>query len=326
MSYQSVDSGAGLNQQSTATRTFYNRSMLQDNFHWLVLANFAEREPIPLKEGQTISKRRMEKLSAATTALTEGSPPSGSNLTIAEVTGTVAQYGDFVEWTDKFVETGPDPYVAGTLNLQGQQAMLTFDSVMQTTLTAGTNVIYGGTATSTATVAAGDTPTTGDFDDAIQQLQEAHVPYVNGYIDASTGVNTVTGEPSYICALTPAMWKVVKNLSGVEKAGQYRGQTMLLPGEKGKYDSLRFVMTTNGLLDAAAGASSIDVHQMLFFGAGAFANSTISGRELQARIRAVGEATKGDELGQTGSVGWIAYFMCMILNQTKLIRGEFAAS
>lgn len=326
MGIQAVGTGGSLNQQATATRTFYNRSLLQPNYHWLVLANFAEVIDIPLKEGQTVNLRRIEKLSAASTALTEGSPPSGSNLTINQVSGTVAQYGDFVEWTDKFVETGPDPYVTETLMRQGQQAMLTFDTVMQTALVAGTNVVYGGTATATDEVAAGDKPTTAKFDTIIQTLQENHVPPVTGFINPTTGVNTVVGEPAYIAVVTPALWKTIKALSGVDKVSTYQSGNNTLPGEVGKYDQLRFVMTTNGLVDAGAGASSIDVHQMLFFGAGAFAISRISGRELQSRIRPVGMPESGDELGQTGSVGWISYFVCFILNQDRIIRGEFAAA
>ncbi len=324
MGIQAVGTGGSLNQQATATRTYYDAVLLKPNYHMLVLAFFAELMNIPLKAGQTISKRRIEKLAAASTALTEGSPPSGSNLTINQVTATVAQYGDFVEWSDKFVETGPDPYVAETLERQGAQAMLTFDTVMQTVLVAGTNVIYGGTATSTVTVKAGDKPTTAKFDLMIKTLQQNHVPPVTSFVNPSTGVSTVAGERAFICVVTPALWLTIKSLSGVEKVGKYQAGNVILPGEVGMYDQLRFVMTTNGLVDAGAGAAGIDVHQMLAFGMGAYGISRITRRELQSRVREVGSPAPGDELGQVGSVGWIAYFAAAILNQDKIIRGEFA--
>ena len=98
---------------------------------------------------------------------------------------------------------------------------------------------------------------------------------------------------------------------------------MVLPGEVGKYDNIRFVMSTSGYYSATGGATSGPVHIMPIFGADAFARSRITGKELQAMVRSIDTPAPGDELGQTGSIGWKAYFVPKILDQNKIQRYEF---
>ncbi|HEH9803392.1 TPA: N4-gp56 family major capsid protein, partial [Pasteurella multocida] len=79
------------------------------------------------------------------------------------------------------------------------------------------------------------------------------------------------------------------------------------------------VVSTNG--------SNADVYKIAVFGQDAFAVCPLKGKEsAQMKIRNPGKPEKGDELGQTGSVGWIAWHAAKILNEAWLVRIEAAAT
>lgn len=323
MALNTVGSVGG-NQIASATRTMHSRNLLRAFYQTLAVAVFAMPFDIPAKEGQTISWRKPGKLSAATTALTEGSPPAGANLSIPEVTAAVAQYGDFIEFTDVLEETGPDPYLVIASEEQGRQAALTFDSLVQTQLVAGTNVNYPTGAAARNQVSSSMPITTAQLDRAIKNLQNRHVPTVTAMIAPSGLVGTVPGLPAYLAFVTPTQWASIKNLSGVEKVDKY--QTSALPGELGKYDQIRFIGTSYGLVAAGAGAASVDVQLMPIVGQRAYGRGTVKGKELQRVFRNVGVSTNGDPLGQKGVVGWKAYFVAKRLDEDAIERVEFYAA
>src|SRR5690349_15976442 len=58
--------------------------------------------------------RRYGNLTAATTALTEGMTPPGSDLSVTNITASTSQYGDFVTLTDKVDMETQDPILTTT--------------------------------------------------------------------------------------------------------------------------------------------------------------------------------------------------------------------
>lgn len=327
MAAQSVGSGGGLNQQTTASRTFYSKMLLATLHQWLGVRSFAKDSlDIPKNSGQTISWRQFSKLSAATTALTEGSPPSGSNLSISEITAVLAQYGDFIEFTDLILETGADPYALQTLQLQARQVALTFDSLIQSAILAGTNVTYASTATARNQVSSAMTFATAKLDRVIRNLQSRHVPYVTSWINPSTGVSTVTGLPAYIAFVTPQMWENIKGATGVQTVDKYQSGNTTFPNEVGKYDAIRFIMSTVGYISTGTGAAGVDVQLMPVFGQDAFGVSKLEGDAVKALVRNIDTPDSSDKLGQKGHIGWKAYFVAKLLDQNKIERYEFYAA
>lgn len=124
-------------------RTFYDLQLLMRAEEVLVHNQFGKETSIPLNKGQTVQWRRFNPLTAATTPLTEGVTPDGNTLSISEVTATLSQYGDYVVLSDKFQDSAIDPVVVETIDVLGQQAGLTMDTVTRDILNAGTNVQYG---------------------------------------------------------------------------------------------------------------------------------------------------------------------------------------
>lgn len=78
---------------ANAVNNFYSRTMLKAARPLLVHLRWGQVKPIPKNESLVIKFRRYGLLTANTTALTEGVTPSGTALSVTDVTATVAQYG-----------------------------------------------------------------------------------------------------------------------------------------------------------------------------------------------------------------------------------------
>jgi N4-gp56 family major capsid protein len=79
-------------------------------------------------------------LALATTALTEGVPPTESQITVAKVTKAVQQFGAFVKLSDLLVHQGIDPIWAEAFAMLGEQAGQTLHTLLMNDLAGGTNV------------------------------------------------------------------------------------------------------------------------------------------------------------------------------------------
>jgi len=127
------------------------------------------RQAIP---GSTVVLQRYVDLDQATTALTETTDPDAVALsTPTSVTITLNEYGNAVLVTralELFSLADVDPAIA---NIIAYNLADSIDAVVSTTLTGGTNVLYGGSRTSTATLTASDTIDSADIRKAVAKLR-----------------------------------------------------------------------------------------------------------------------------------------------------------
>ncbi len=106
----------------------------------LIIQQFAQSKPLGKNDTTTQKFRRYERLSAATTALTEGVTPSGSSPTKTDYTATLVQYGDFLELTDVIEDLHTDPVLMEYSAMIGEQAALTVEMIAFGILKAGTTL------------------------------------------------------------------------------------------------------------------------------------------------------------------------------------------
>ena len=78
---------------SHAINNFYDRKLLKKAIPLFIHTKWAQIRDIPKGNTQTIKFRKYTLLTAATTALSEGVTPSGSQLAITDITADVSQYG-----------------------------------------------------------------------------------------------------------------------------------------------------------------------------------------------------------------------------------------
>lgn len=309
---------------------FYDRTLLERATPLLTHLKWAQVRDLPKNSGTKVIKfRRYGSLSAATTALTEGVTPDGSQLSVTDVQATVAQYGDYVTVTDVLSYTSQDAILMETAELLGEQAGNTLDQLARDILNAGTGVVYSGAGnTATDEVASGDVIALSDIDDVIATLKGNNAKKITRQIDASTGYSTSPIRASYIGIVRPEIGVKIRSLATaagswipVEK---YASQAGVIEGEIGSYQDVRFVETTNAKIKESAGTDNIDVYCSLILGANAYGITRISGEAMKNIIHPLGSAGSADALDQRETSGWKATFVAKILNDDFLQRIESA--
>jgi len=73
---------------------YYDRNLLERAVPELLYSLFGQTRPIPKNAGTRANFRRYGNLTLATTPLTEGSTPAGSQLAATDIYVTLDQYGD----------------------------------------------------------------------------------------------------------------------------------------------------------------------------------------------------------------------------------------
>ena len=81
-------------------KQFYEKELLMRAVPALVHMNWGIKRSLPPQGGKSIEWRRLDTIAASTTALTEGTPPSETNVTFTAISGTVSQYGMYTKISD----------------------------------------------------------------------------------------------------------------------------------------------------------------------------------------------------------------------------------
>lgn len=310
----------------SGVNNFYDKNMLVRAVSNFVHTMWAQVRDIPKNSSEVVKFRRYGNLSAATTALTEGVTPSGSQLSVTDITATVAQYGDFVTMSDKLQFTTLDPLLTETSEILGDQAGDTIDQLTRDVLVAGTTVQYASTAVSRVTVAAAMVLNATEVREAVMTLQTNKAKPITRMIDPADAYNTTPLDACYVGIIHPRTLRDLKGDSAFIPVQKYPSQQTVMPGEKGAVDEVRFVMTPNAKVFTGAGASSADVYATVILGRDAYGITRITGEALKNIIKPLGSAGTDDPLDQRATSGWKATFVAKRLNESFMIRVEHGAT
>ena len=304
---------------SQAVNSFYNRTMLKAAKPLLLYMKWGQVRDIPRGQGTTIKFRRYGLLAVNVTALSEGITPSGTSLSVTDITATVAQYGDYVTLTDVLMFSTLDPLLTEIAELLGQQAGNSLDQITRDVLVAGTTVQYAGNATSTNTVTASMTLTRAEVREAVRTLQNNDAKKITKMISPSTGFNTSPINAAYIGIISPSTLYDLKDETGFTPVEEYASQANVMEGEVGSMDDVRFLMTTNGSTTTGTLAT---VHRTLIMGENYYGVSRISGEAMRNIVKGLGSAGTADPLDQRSTSGWKATFVAKRLNENFAVRIE----
>jgi N4-gp56 family major capsid protein len=275
----------------------------------------------------TVRFRRYGNLTAATTALTEGVTPSGSQLSITNITASTSQYGDYVTFTDKVEMETQDPLLTVNSEILGDQAADTFDQLTRDVLAAGTSVFYangvGGRGSVAANVALAD------YRKIARAMRKNKARKITKMITGSDQVGTTPVRASYVALVSPDTHYDLKGLesSGFIPVHKYpSSMTLLDENEIGSLDEFRFVETPNGKIFAGAGSGSVDVHADVILADQAYGISRINGHSMEMIYKPLGSAGTADPLNQRQTQGWKATFVAYRLNESFMYRYEHAVT
>ncbi len=197
---------------------------------------------MPPGEGKTFQFNRYNRLSLPLVPLTEGTPPSSTNMSLTTVQAVADQWGAFIEISDVALLTIQHPLLQVAIELLGYQAAELVDREVINVLLSGTSVTYGGTATTRAGLT---TISTDSLTDAVVQKVVARM--------RSRGAHPYEGN-FFVGVLDPAMEQDVTQAanSAFTQASAYNNIKQLFNGELGTWRGVRwmssnFIPTITGL-------------------------------------------------------------------------------
>ncbi|WP_249963461.1 N4-gp56 family major capsid protein [Histophilus somni] len=318
---------------SPRTTVYAAAQMLNHAEPILVLNKLGQTKPIPKNKSQTIKFRRPKPFATALTALEEGVRPTQQKMAYEDVEVSLKQYGAWTEITDVIEDTHEDPVLKDITMLSGEQAAETAEMLTWGILKAGTNVIY---STGTATNTVKDVLSINHIRAAVRKLQKNRAKKKTSILDASIKYGTKPIEASYIAVCHTDLEADIRALAGFTPVAEYGSRSPIVPQEFGTVENIRFITSPLFTPQEDAGAQSsdvvsksgskADVYNIVIFGQDAFATCPLKGKEsADMLIRNPGKPEKGDELGQTGSVGWKMWWAGKVLNEAWLVRIECAA-
>lgn len=309
--------------QIANVNAFYDRNLLERATPLLIHGNWAQVRDIPRNNSDVIKFRKYNSLTAATTPLTEGVTPTGSQLSVTDSYATVLQYGDYVTLTDKLQMETEDPIEIEATDVLGEQSGDTLDILTRDILAAGTTIQYVTGASARTDITAAMKMTLAEIKKAVRTLKNNKAKKITSMVDPQSGYNTTPVDACYIGIVHPNTTydlKTETTFVPIEKyAAGLKGGA--LPGEVGKLDEVRFCETTNAKV-WALGGSGVDAYCTLILGMNAYGKTRISGEAMKVIRKQLGSAGSADPLDQRSTIGWKATYVTKILQQLFMLRIE----
>ena len=253
-------------------------------------------------------------LAQATSALTETSDVTAVALGDSTVTVTLAEYGNAVTTTAKLRGTSFLNVDADAANIIGYNMANSIDKIVQGVLVGGSNVSYGGDATSTATLAADDTITASLIRQAVAALRGDSAPTMEGGVY----VGFIHPDVSYDLREDTAVTDVIQYQIRQDGSGVRMGSI-------GTFGGVDFIETPRIDFTADGGATTVDAYNTVICGKQALAKAHSRGTGFGENPSVVfGPVT--DSLRRFQTVGWYHLVGYSRFREASLQRIETSSS
>ena len=300
-------------------------------------------DPQPKHETNVRKYRRYHSLARAIAPLAEGVTPPGKRLTFTDITATLEQYGDLVELTDRIYDLHEDMkgnrLVDEVSDIMGEQAAETIEVMRFNVLKAGTTVFYANGVNSRGSV--NSAPTRGDFRKIYRFFKKNKAREISRIISATPNVATEPVGAAYFAIGHTDLDADLRGISGFVPVEKYSDSMKALPGEVGKIENFRIVLTplfepweaagTSGTTFLANGAvpstsTKADVYPLIFVARDAYGIVPLQGSRSVSVTVLNPTPDKSDPLGQRGFASWKTMQTAVILNEQWIARLECAAT
>ena len=245
-------------------------------------------------------------LAQATSTLTESLDVSSIALgNPNQVTVTLQEYGSAVTTTKKLNLTSFNDVDAALADIIAYNAADSIDSVVASVLTAGTNVVYAGTATSTASITATQKITVQDIREAVTELRTGKALPRIGELYAG-----------YLHPRQTADLRAETGTGGFQELTKYVDRTPFVAGAVGVIEGA-FIVETPRVPYATNGTTNVY-------------KAVIAGREALAEAQGQDISTiigpQIDALRRYHTIGWYYFGGWSLLRQAAIYRVESAAT
>lgn len=274
-----------------------------------LLRSVADKRPVQQAiPGQVVGLQIYQDLAKATSTLTETSDKDAVSLATPNIVNvTLNEYGNAALVTRKLQLTSladVDPAIANIISFNMADSI---DDVAQTELLNGTNVLYGGTRTSTATITASDTLTAAKIRRAVAKLRANKSVARKGSL--------------YWCGIHPEVSHDLRAETGAaswRNPHEYNESGAIWAGEIGQFEGAYFIESPR-LYTATDGASSAKVYRTFIAGKQALAEAVAEEPHV-----VIGPVT--DKLMRFRPIGWYGMLGFKIYRDAALYRIETGSS
>jgi N4-gp56 family major capsid protein len=275
---------------------YYERKLLQYVKQNLPVLDYGQKFSMPQNSGRVAVFTRFSPLPITKTPITfQPTPTTGANLSAQQVSVSIEEYGNYIDLDDFTNITSFTPLMDVAIDRLAYNAKQSLHAVAMDELTAGTNVIYAGGATSRSGLDGSKKLTKAEIRQAATLLKRADIPpFQDGY---------------YVCFIHPD--KVNDLFTDQELIMlSISRKDPIAQGYIGELAGVRFIETTAmPVLDG-------NVYQTLVVGSNAYGIVDLDGNTLQTVYSNL------DKLGRVKTVGWKAYFAVKRLYEPAIVRIE----
>jgi N4-gp56 family major capsid protein len=293
---------------SADLQTYFSKKLQIQAKYKNVLDQFGWTENIPANSSKTISFTQYSDLAPTTSSLTEGTPPTNEALSSTATTATINQIGAYVTLTDLATLTVKHPVTQKCTELLGVQGARSYDRLINSTVVAGTNVVYAGGAASRTALASNNVLTTTEIRKAVTQLRN------NGATEFDDGNFVLVIDPSVegdLLGDTTFANTVYRQSVPAKQNELYKGIVTVWGGVT--------VVRSNNIPTIS---STVTVHTSYVFGQNSYAVTDLQSMQMYTE----GPGTVSDPLHQIMTMGWKCGFACVILNNNFMVRIESASA
>lgn len=291
--------------QTFYDKVFLERLEMEQKYNFL-----AGKKVVPKNSGKVVYFTRQTVFTPKTTALTEGTNPTGTPFSSENISAQVAEYGDFTEISSLFSLTTIDSGLKEKVETMGQYAGESMDTVLRNVIDAGATEQLAGAAALLTAVAATDTMSVVELRKAVLKLRTNKAPrFPEGVYRAvvcSQGIYELQGD-SALGNFTSINVSTDKSLTDQIKKGEIK-----------RIAGVDMLESNNQKTEA----STVTVYSSYVAGKGAIAEVDVAGSG-SSKIIHNGPTTGGtaNPLQMFGTLGWkVEAYAAKVLNSDWVIK------
>jgi N4-gp56 family major capsid protein len=295
---------------SNLVRTAYDQYVRMALRSIPVMRALADVKPVQqAMPGSSVVFSIYSDLAQATSTLTEASDVSSIALgNPNQVTVTLNEYGSAVTTTKKLNLTSFNDVDTALADIIAYNAADSIDAVVAAVLTSGTNIIYGGTATTTNTITTADKISVTDIRQAVTELRtnkalprigELYAAYLHPRQTADLRAETGTG--------------------GFQELSKYTDRTPFVAGAVGVIEGAFVVETPRVPFAANTQSPAVNVYKAVVAGREALAEA--QGQDISTVI-----GPQIDALRRFHTIGWYYFGGFNLLRTAALYQIQTSAT
>ena len=293
-------------------KDFYDTALLENARATMVWEQFAKHQTAT--HGKRAEWRRFDTFAPATTPLTEAQAPTGKSFGMSNVTGEIAQYGDFTTISDVLELAAFDDVIYGATEEMGAAMGETYDVLTRELVALGNSVQYAPNIASgvekAVTARSGLDGTSRLTPKVVHAastwLKKHRAPKINGY---------------YIAVIHPSVAHDLMETDEWKEFQKYTTSDKIFKGEIGELYGVKFIESDTAKI-IKTGENAIYCTQ--FFGKDAFGLIDLEGAGQEMIIHDKSEI--GGPLNQFSTIGYKFTHGGAILYQERMLRVESNSS